>query len=502
MFGNQLVLCQVFLTLDQPASFNCTPSGFPTPKVTWARNENSTLPSRYDFTSSKTVRNYLPMVFNRLSILASKREDSANFTCIATNENGTESVTMRLIVQVAPDSPSNVHMKNRTSTSITLAWNTPLAYSPYQFRVVAENAVGRSEPSRPSLVIYTAEDAPSEPLNVRIVVLNASALTVRWNEPLQKNGVLRGYKVLLIAVKLFEFKANMSSVRLETTIETDANTLSAVAAKLEPYSTYNVTVRSRTIMWGPPSDILSARTPPSAPPPDGFPEPQPVPTEALKSKPELATTSRSFTIQIFPGSSRYGPISHYQVIIVRLPVAAIEGEAGLLITQPNISMLTGMTPDKLYPQRSIKTYEKAKAEDIRTPLPYVAAEFSSALFPRDGFFVVGGGPNQPGDRPQYANGPVEANAFYTAFLRAFLDGSETSRRRRAILRKRNYDIYTSSSWVANIIATLPLSGEDKSVAAAAVGVSLGVLAIITAVAFVLWLRNEESKDRKRSESQQ
>eukprot|EP00118_Oscarella_pearsei_P019108 m.200309 g.200309 ORF g.200309 m.200309 type:complete len:165 (+) comp39588_c0_seq14:1703-2197(+) len=164
-------------------------------------------------------------------------------------------------------------------------------------------------------------------------------------------------------------------------------------------------------------------------------------------------------------------------------------------------MLNRMSPDELYPQGSVKTYEEAKVADIQTVLPYNAAEFSATLFPSDGYFIVGG-QNQPGDRLQYTNGPVEANAFYTAFLRAFLDGSETSRRRRAILRKRNYDIYTSSSWVANIIATLPLSGEDKSVAAAAVGVSLGVLAIITAVAFVLWLRNEESKDRKRSESQQ
>eukprot|EP00118_Oscarella_pearsei_P019109 m.200308 g.200308 ORF g.200308 m.200308 type:complete len:174 (+) comp39588_c0_seq14:1092-1613(+) len=171
--------------------------------------------------------------------------------------------------------------------------------------------VPKSVMRRLLLCVYVCEVccvAPSEPLNVRIVVLNASALTVRWNEPLQKNGVLRGYKVLLIAVKLFEFKANMSSVRLETTIETDANTLSAVAAKLEPYSTYNLTVRGRTIVWGLPSDILSARTPPSAPPQGGVLKPKPISDEVLRSKPELATTSQSFAIKIFPGSSRYGPI--------------------------------------------------------------------------------------------------------------------------------------------------------------------------------------------------
>ena len=60
-----------------------------------------------------------------LSITATRRTDSAVFTCHATNKYGTAEKNYRLIVQEKPDSPSTLIVQRITAFSVTLTWTAP-----------------------------------------------------------------------------------------------------------------------------------------------------------------------------------------------------------------------------------------------------------------------------------------------------------------------------------------------------------------------------------------
>uniref|UniRef100_A0A146KTM2 Down syndrome cell adhesion molecule-like protein Dscam2 n=1 Tax=Lygus hesperus TaxID=30085 RepID=A0A146KTM2_LYGHE len=178
-------------------------------------------------------------VLSDLSIRATGREDSALFTCVATNSFGSDDSSINLIVQEVPEAPQALKVLDKSGRSVQLSWVAPydgnspiLRYlieykvgkgswdsdvvremvpghqtmasvfnlSPattYHMRVVAENEVGISQHSEP-VTIVTAEEAPSgPPMAVKVEAIDQVTLKVTWKPPERDawNGEIQGYYV-------------------------------------------------------------------------------------------------------------------------------------------------------------------------------------------------------------------------------------------------------------------------------------------------------------------
>ena len=78
----------------------CKAEGFPKPIVAWTKNGNAPLPARYVMTFTPGVNDeQVPTVTSNLTIPSSKREDTGNVTCTASNGVGSESHTVPISIQ-------------------------------------------------------------------------------------------------------------------------------------------------------------------------------------------------------------------------------------------------------------------------------------------------------------------------------------------------------------------------------------------------------------------
>lgn len=131
-----------------------------------------------------------------------------------------------------PKAPGTPVVTENTATSITITWDSgnpdPVSYyvieyksksqdGPYQIKeditttrysigglspnseyeiwVSAVNSIGQGPPSE-AVVTRTGEQAPaSAPRNVQARMLSASTMIIQWEEPVEPNGLIRGYRV-------------------------------------------------------------------------------------------------------------------------------------------------------------------------------------------------------------------------------------------------------------------------------------------------------------------
>lgn len=67
--------------------------------------------------------------------------------------------------------------------------------SEYEIWVSAVNSIGQGPPSE-SVVTRTGEQAPaSAPRNVQARMLSATTMIIQWEEPVEPNGLIRGYRI-------------------------------------------------------------------------------------------------------------------------------------------------------------------------------------------------------------------------------------------------------------------------------------------------------------------
>uniref|UniRef100_A0A2K5XC16 protein-tyrosine-phosphatase n=1 Tax=Mandrillus leucophaeus TaxID=9568 RepID=A0A2K5XC16_MANLE len=137
-----------------------------------------------------------------------------------------------LLPTALPKAPGTPVVTENTATSITITWDSgnpdPVSYyvieyksksqdGPYQIKeditttrysigglspnseyeiwVSAVNSIGQGPPSE-SVVTRTGEQAPaSAPRNVQARMLSATTMIVQWEEPVEPNGLIRGYRV-------------------------------------------------------------------------------------------------------------------------------------------------------------------------------------------------------------------------------------------------------------------------------------------------------------------
>lgn len=175
---------------------------------------------------------------SELIIRSSDREDGALYTCVTENHYGRDQRKIRLLVMEVPAPPLDVKVREVWSRSCSISWSSPYSgNSPitkyiiqywrdqgsgnrlhekevpssqstalikdlhpgtsYVLKVVAENTVGRGDPSA-SVVFHTGEEEPSAPpVDIMVESGGSSTIKVTWKPPPRDNwnGNLKGYYI-------------------------------------------------------------------------------------------------------------------------------------------------------------------------------------------------------------------------------------------------------------------------------------------------------------------
>ncbi|XP_030652838.1 receptor-type tyrosine-protein phosphatase S isoform X11 [Nomascus leucogenys] len=200
-------------------NITCVAVGSPMPYVKWMQGAEDLTPE-----------DDMPVGRNVLELTDVK--DSANYTCVAMSSLGVIEAVAQITVKSLPKAPGTPVVTENTATSITITWDSgnpdPVSYyvieyksksqdGPYQIKeditttrysigglspnseyeiwVSAVNSIGQGPPSE-SVVTRTGEQAPaSAPRNVQARMLSATTMIVQWEEPVEPNGLIRGYRV-------------------------------------------------------------------------------------------------------------------------------------------------------------------------------------------------------------------------------------------------------------------------------------------------------------------
>ncbi|KAM6256424.1 neural cell adhesion molecule L1-like protein isoform 1-T2 [Porphyrio hochstetteri] len=174
-----------------------------------------------------------------LFISSVTQEDQGVYTCVARTSLDSVTAKSQLVVLDVPDPPEDLLLSENQNRSVRLSWkagashNSPInesiiefeenrwepgrwqelarvlgndtttllslaPYVNYQFRVVSVNAVGRSQPSKPSLRYATPPAAPDKnPENIRVEASEPNEMVMKWEplKPVERNGPGLEYKV-------------------------------------------------------------------------------------------------------------------------------------------------------------------------------------------------------------------------------------------------------------------------------------------------------------------
>lgn len=258
-------------------NITCVAVGSPMPYVKWMQGPEDLTPE-----------DDMPVGRNVLELTDVK--DSANYTCVAMSSLGVIEAVAQITVKSLPKAPGTPVVTETTATSITITWDSgnpdPVSYyvieyksksqdGPYQIKeditttrysigglspnseyeiwVSAVNTIGQGPPSE-SVVTRTGEQAPaSAPRNVQGRMLSATTMIIQWEEPVEPNGQIRGYRVYYT----MEADQPVSNWQKHNV---DDSLLTTVSSLLED-ETYTVRVLAFTSVGdGPLSDPIQVKT--------------------------------------------------------------------------------------------------------------------------------------------------------------------------------------------------------------------------------------------------
>jgi len=300
----------------ESAKLECNATGDQPLSVNWFK-EDSKLSKRggenfeiYETTSATGVNSV--MVIRSVG-----RVDGLTYKCIAENEYGNDERLIKLMVVEVPSRPMNVRVKDAWSRSASLVWTSPFAgNSPitnyiiqywrkntneagqqnhrrqeftvggaqtsalitnlmpaltYEASVIAENQVGRGEPSE-NIVVNTGEDEPAAaPSDVSVEPRGPSTVRVAWKAPPTEtwNGKLLGFyigfrpRVASNSIDMHSLSGASSGAYSYRTVDyaKGQQVFEAFLTNLMRGHEYEVVVKAfNSIGSGPDSHLLTVRT--------------------------------------------------------------------------------------------------------------------------------------------------------------------------------------------------------------------------------------------------
>ncbi|KAG8200003.1 hypothetical protein JTE90_006241 [Oedothorax gibbosus] len=311
----------IHLTIHTPPKFESKFVSHTVPKGEDAElkcEAEGELPMRFEWEKDKqnldapTLKRLSPVedsglqsAVSKLVIKGASRSDSALYTCTASNEFGNDQTNIQLVVQEPPSPPLEVSVKEKSSRTVTLSWsptfsgNSPVtryivqmgnsskegSYSQlkqivvsgseisavvrglipatsYQFRILAENALGMSEHSEVTTVVTDEEVPGAPPLDVSVQPTGSQSLKVTWRAPRKdlQYGAIHGY---YIGYKVADTTDQYQYKNVEATSDQELSYLT----NLRRLTKYKVIVQAyNNIGAGPRSDEVAATTLEAAPP--------------------------------------------------------------------------------------------------------------------------------------------------------------------------------------------------------------------------------------------
>uniref|UniRef100_A0AAZ1Y1E6 protein-tyrosine-phosphatase n=1 Tax=Oreochromis aureus TaxID=47969 RepID=A0AAZ1Y1E6_OREAU len=200
-------------------NITCVAVGSPMPYVKWMLGNEDLTPE-----------DEMPIGRNVLELNGVR--ESANYTCVAMSSLGIIEASAQVLVKTLPKPPGTPIVTETTATSVTITWDSgnpdPVSYyiiqyrakgpdskyetvdsitttrysigglypnTEYEIRVSAYNTIGQGPPSA-RVEARTGEQAPaSPPRNVQAHIISENTVMVRWEEPEEPNGQVKGYRV-------------------------------------------------------------------------------------------------------------------------------------------------------------------------------------------------------------------------------------------------------------------------------------------------------------------
>ncbi|XP_054166069.1 cell adhesion molecule Dscam2-like [Oppia nitens] len=294
----------------ETAIIQCEAQGDPILRVEWQKDKqkiSSLIDKRY---STKQEIISPQKVISYLEISSTVRHDSALYTCVVSNNFGTDDTNIQLIVQEVPEPPYGLTVTEIVSRSATISWKSsfsgnsaiikftleyrtncsedhswremstatasdnklilraliPVCY--YEVRMYAENALGRSEPTSSTLVFQTNEEVPGgPPIDVIIETTSSTSLKIKWKPPLKEIqfGKIKGY---YIGYKIADSDEPFQYKNVDIIGDNDPNKFeTSYVTNLKRKTTYIIVVQSyNSVGAGPRSDEVRVATFDSQPP--------------------------------------------------------------------------------------------------------------------------------------------------------------------------------------------------------------------------------------------
>ncbi|XP_057189266.1 receptor-type tyrosine-protein phosphatase S isoform X4 [Triplophysa rosa] len=263
-------------------NITCVAVGSPMPYVKWMLNSEDLTPEEE-----------MPVGRNVLELNGVR--ESANYTCTAMSSLGIIEAVAQVIVKSLPRAPGTPIVTETTPTSVTITWDSgnpdPVSYyiiqyrakSPdskfemvdsitttrysigglypnteYEIRVSAVNTIGQGPPSN-KVEARTGEQAPaSPPRNIQARIISHNAVMVRWDEPEEPNGLIKGYRVYYT----MDPSQPMSNWQIHNVQDSVITTINS----LVPSETYTIRVLAFTSVGdGPFSDPVHVKVRPGVP---------------------------------------------------------------------------------------------------------------------------------------------------------------------------------------------------------------------------------------------
>ncbi|KAK1131351.1 hypothetical protein K0M31_017638 [Melipona bicolor] len=225
--------------LGSSASLRCEAKGDHPLKIIWKKMGAHLEQKLSDYRYTLKEENTTDGSVSTLEFISTSREDSARYFCIASNAYGRDEMTIHLYIQEPPDFPRNLHVIDKGSRYINISWttsqdgNSPITQYiieyktdtevwhdhtfhmtvpgsqahahvsglrpavSYQFRIYAENELGRSQASDILETTTEGEKPGGPPRNLKVDPVSSTEFNVTWDPPDHDlwNGEILGYHI-------------------------------------------------------------------------------------------------------------------------------------------------------------------------------------------------------------------------------------------------------------------------------------------------------------------